>query len=189
MKNFEEQEVTNDGSFIRVTIQTLLDGAEKDFKIITDINIALSNRLTWFVAISGFCLINVINIEKQIIKTEIGSIYQILLIFPWAITAIFGVLTNWILAETVSRDSVYFIIRQSAIRSFLATEPKIIPVDHGLEIIDVDETNLDVKSKKKSVDQIRKALTFFEYCTFALLMLSFIWTVIFPVLKLLGIIA
>lgn len=105
---------------------------------------------------------------------------MLILVMPWAMAGLSGVIAHWLLGEVTARDNVYYVVKQHGIRAFLATAPPQPTVEDVLEVLNIDETNEEVASRKRQVDRISPWATRAERLTFSLLILSFAWSIIFP---------
>ncbi len=160
------QSTSNDNyEYFKKTIEAFSEGLNGDFQIVSSIQNNLSNRLIWIVAISGFSLINLQKISESISGKVASGANFVWLVLPWVITAFLGIVTVIILAEQYTKDSIYFIIKKHSIRAFLAAMSKSTTLDDILGILDVDNTDLDVKGKKKDVDNWKKWVDFGERAT------------------------
>lgn len=162
------------------TIETLNDNLRRDFEIIGEVNKNTAARLVWFVAIAGFALLNVSSLANNLIEPDLTSSQQFILVLPWSISALLGILAHWLLGEVTSRDSIYYMVKRHAIRSFLATAPPRPTVQQVLNIIDIDETDQEIAKKKEAVDRLNPWSVWAERLTFVFLMFSFVWSILFP---------
>ena len=162
------------------TVKTFADGLVRDHEILTQNNNSAAARLVWFVAIAGFAFLNVGNLANSIIGISLAQLQLVLLAFPWALAALCGIVAHWLNGEVMARDNVYHIIKQHSIRAWLANAPRRTSVQEVLSIVNVDTTDDEVKKRKDAVDKITPAARWWESATFASLIFSFIWSVLFP---------
>jgi len=162
------------------TIETFADGLTRDFHVIAELNKAAASRLVWFVGIAGLALLNVRSLASAIVGSKLSSNQLLLLSSPWALTAVFGVLAHWSHGELTARDNAYYIVKQHAIRAFLATPERNPKLTEILQILNVDDTDDEVRKRRGRVEQLSKVVTWLERITFGLLLLSFIWSLVYP---------
>lgn len=161
-------------------IEEFTKGLSRDFKIISESNKGAASRLVWFVAIAGFGFLNIRTFAETALNAELCKTQLILLSLPWALTAVVGIVSHWLLGELIARDNNYYILKQHAIRAFLATARKEPSLEEVLSILNVDDTDNEVKEKKELVAQLHPWVTRAERITFALLLFAFAWSVAFP---------
>lgn len=163
-------------------LEVFADSLARDHSMVSEFNRGSASRLVWFVAIAGFGFLNIRSYAESVISQGIDTTYQILLSLPWSFTAIFGIISHWLLGELMARDNDFFMLRQHAIRSFLATAEKEPATSDVLSIIRVDETDQDVAERKRERDSLFPWVQWSERITFALLLLAFLWSAVFPLL-------
>ncbi len=162
------------------TVEIFADGLARDYAILNQNNNSAAARLVWFVAIAGFALLNVGSLANSIIGTPLAQLHFVLLVFPWALAGLCGIVAHWLNGEVMARDNVYHILKQHAIRAWLANAPRQPSVQEVLSIINVDTTDDEVAKRKSAVDKISPAARWWENATFASLIFSFSWSVLFP---------
>ena len=162
------------------TIEEFSAGLSRDQAIVSDSNKGSATRLVWFVGISGFALINFPPLADRLASTPLNSIQLLVISTPWVLTAVLGVLAHWLLGDLVARDNEYYILKQHALRAFLANaeaKPEIADVH---EMINVDDTDKDVALLRSRVTRLFPSASRIERATFILLIVSIIVTVLYP---------
>jgi hypothetical protein len=162
------------------TIEEFSSGLANDFRIVSQSNKDSASRLVWFVAISGFALVNMRSYAEAVSGTPLTRVQLSLISLPWALTAVSGVISHWLLGELIARDNEFHMLRQHAIRSFLANAQPKPSIHEILEILNVDDTDKDVAQRKRRVDALFPWVTWAERATFALLLLAFILSAVLP---------
>ena len=102
-----------------------------------------------------------------------------MLSIPWALTPALGVVAHWLLGELIARDNTYYIIKQHAVRAFLATAKSVPSDEEVLSVWNVDETVKDAAYRKSRVDHLFPGVTWLERLTFIFLLLSIIVSLTF----------
>ena len=80
----------------------------------------------------------------------------------------------------IERDNTYFIMKKHVVQSFLAALTEEVTVEEVLAVRNADDTDQEVVKRKKAVNQISPWANRFEKLTFALLLLSFLWSIMYP---------
>jgi hypothetical protein len=164
------------------TVETMADGLAKDHQVYANNNDHALTRLVWFVAIAGFALLNVNRLAADIIGEKLTRIQLVLLILPWVFVALSGVVTHYLIGETVAEDNKYYVLMQHTLRAWLAYPPAKPTVKEVLEILNIDETDDDLIVLKKKAAELSEQANTWENITLVGLIFSFLWSVIFPLL-------
>ena len=106
------------------TVETFADGLARDHAVLNQNNNSAAARLVWFVAIAGFALLNVGSLANSIIETPLARLHLVVLVFPWALAGLCGIIAHWLNGEVMARDNVYHILKQHSIRAWLANAPQ-----------------------------------------------------------------
>jgi len=162
------------------TVQTFADGLIRDRSIVVDNNNSAATRLVWFVAIAGFGLLNVDNLAEAIVGISLTKSQLVLLVLPWALVGLSGVIAHWNLGELGAKDNEYYMMKQHSVRAWLAAAPKNPKINDVLDILNVDETDTEVSSRKKVVEKLAPTASWWEKVTFIFLIISFVWSVLYP---------
>jgi hypothetical protein len=163
-------------------LEQYADGLSRDQAIISEDNKESDTRLIWFVAISGFALLNLPTLADRIASKSLDSTEVIIISIPWAITAIFAVITHWLLGELVTRDHSYYCMKQHSIRSFIANIANKSSMKEVIDIINVDLTDKEVAKYKSLVDNFFPIVLWSERITFLLVIFSFLNSILYPAL-------
>ncbi len=102
--------------------------------------------------------------------------------FHGVIAAVLGLVAHWLLGDVTAKDTVYYIMKQHAIRAFLATASSHPTIAETLSILDVDDTDKEVASRKKAVEQVSPWADAAEKATFAAIIFSLVWSVVYPLI-------
>ena len=172
----------NTTDYAHATIREFADGLSRDFGVFAEINKGTATRLVWFVAISGFALLNVRDLAEAVARRRFDGILLFLLVLPWVIAAVLGLVAHWLLGDVTAKDTVYYIMKQHAIRAFLATASSHPTIAETLSILDVDDTDKEVASRKKAVEQVSPWADAAEKATFAAIIFSLVWSVVYPLI-------
>ena len=164
------------------TVRTFIDGLGRDYAVISANNNSAASRLVWFVAIAGFALLNVGKLAKGIVGSSLTSGENVLLVLPWAFVGLCGVIAHWLTGELGAIDNNYYMMKQHSIRSWLATAPRNPKIQEVTDILNVDEKDPEVSIRRKAVEKLAPAVSFWEKATFIALLISFAWSVIFPLI-------
>jgi hypothetical protein len=164
------------------TIEEFSSGLARDQEIVKNINNSVASKLIWFVAIAGFSLLNINSLAERLAGVELGTLQLIIIVLPWVLTAIVGIVAYSLLLEMVSRDNIYYIHKQHEIRAFIANARSTPSLEEVLEVLDIDKTSADVALRKSEVDRISPWVNRFENLSLYLLILSFLISVLLPIL-------
>jgi hypothetical protein len=162
------------------TVQAYIDGLSRDYDIVARNNNGVASRLVWFVAIAGFSLLNVGSLANSIVGTPLTEFQLVFLVLPWALVGLAGIVAHWLLGELSAKDNEYHVIKQHSIRSWLANAAQTPSVQDVLDIINVDNTDEEVATRKKAVDKLAPTASWWENATFVTLIFSFAWSVLYP---------
>jgi hypothetical protein len=164
------------------TVEAWVNGLPADHAIISKGNRDSASRLVWFVAIAGFGFINIHNYALALLGDRLTRAQFVYLSIPWALTAISGIVAHWLLGELIARDDARHILKQHAIRAFLATTVAEPTVEQTLGILNVDDEDKDVARLNQRVKCLVPWVSWAERVTFILLLLSFASALVYPLL-------
>jgi uncharacterized membrane protein len=154
----------------------------RDFQVFQDIQKNAANRLVWFAAISGFALVNIHELARAISEAYLSTNQLIIVTIPWALAGLSAITTHWLLGGLIAKDSVYYLTKKHAAQTFLATLVKEPKLEDVLAIIDADKSDQQVAMRKKDVEKASPWVRGMEKLTFALLIVSFLWSVLYPII-------
>jgi hypothetical protein len=99
-----------------------------------------ASRLVWFVAIAGYAFLNVPIYLNAISKDSVRGMMLIIISAPWALTAVFGVITHWILGELASKDNQYYANLIGSIYSLIVKKGDKITDQQVLDILNESDS-------------------------------------------------
>ena len=164
------------------TVEEFSEGLARDQEIISSINDAVASKIIWFVAISGFVFLNAPKFVETISPAAPQPVELLLVVAPWAITAACGILAYVLLLEIVGKDKIYYIMKQHAVRAYLANASEVPHVPDVLSILNVDEDNEEVAKRKAAVDKLSPWGPRLENLTLILLLSSFVLSLVVVVI-------
>jgi len=137
------------------------------------------SRLVWFVAIAGFAILNGKPLWDELGRTHFRGIVLGLLALPWVLSALFAVITHFIIDEAKVRDDDYFLRKIAAIELHLEREKaKDAKPENMLAIINDTHPELKEASVQNSLWSNRARRL--ERITFILLIAGFLWSLVGP---------
>jgi len=101
---------------------------------------------------------------------------------PWAITAVFGVITHWILGEQASKENQYYARLIGSIYSLIMTKGDKITDQQVLNILNESDSNL--QECRKSGEKLEPWVKWMSHLTFFTLSFSILWSVVFVLILL-----
>jgi hypothetical protein len=137
------------------------------------------SRLVWFVALSGFVILNGKDLWDSIAQVSFTGVSLAFLIGPWVIAALTAVATHFLIDESGAKDDIFAVKKAAAIDLYL----------EGLDAGDADpnemiaiinDTDGDLKQAKDEAEKSRKFAQLLERITFIVIVLGFIWSLIGP---------
>ena len=95
---------------------------------------------------------------------------------PWALTAVFGVITHWILGELASKDNQYYVNLIGSIYSLIVKKGGKITDQQVLDIL--NESDSVIQESRKSVRQLEPWVKWMSHLTFFSLSFSILWSIV-----------
>lgn len=137
------------------------------------------SRLVWFVALSGFVILNGKDLWDSLAEVSFTGKSLAFLIAPWIIAALTAVITHFVIDETGAKDDIFAVKKAAAIDLFLESldEGDADPSEMVAIINDTDE---DLKQAKEKAESSRKIAQLLERITFIVIVLGFFWSLIGP---------
>ncbi len=145
-------------------------------------NKSSASRLVWFVAIAGYAFLNVPIYLNVISEDSVSGMMLIIIAAPWALTAVFGVITHWILGEQDSKENQYYARLIGSIYSLIMTEGDKITDQQVLNIL--NESDSDLQECRKSGEKLEPWVKWMSHLTFFTLSFSILWSVVFVLIVL-----
>ena len=133
-------------------------------------NKSSASRLVWFVAIAGYAFLNVPMYLKAISEDSVDGMMLIIISAPWALTAVFGVITHWILGELTSKDIQYYANLIGSIYSLIVEKGDKITDQQVFYIL--NESDSVIQESRKSVRQLEPWVRWMSHLTFFTLSFS-----------------
>jgi hypothetical protein len=136
-------------------------------------------RLVWFVGIAGYALLNAKVYWEALGGRQFSGIELFWLSLPWVLSALLSVITHFIIDEVGVRDDILFTKKMAAID--LHRIDIIEAKDNPKEMLQIiNDTHPDYKAIVKSVNRWAGLAEWLERCSFATLVMGFIWAVVGP---------
>ncbi len=168
-----------------MSIKGVVDSYRRIFEgtreIAESTRLSAKTRLVWFVAISGFAVLNGKKLWDSIAPGEFIGLALVMLSLPWVLAAIFAVITHFIIDEAMVKDDNYYLKKLALIDLHMES------IEHGdadpnemSEII--NDTHSDLEDAKKASDVWGNAARWLERITFIFVVLGFVWSMIGPFL-------
>jgi hypothetical protein len=154
---------------------------EASYKLAVEIRKSAMTRLVWFTAISGYALINGRLFWETVRGQSLTGVVLFWLSLPWGVSALLSIVTHFFVDEFNQRESQSFITKQSALDQLRIKHEEGKENPQEFRKILYDDFP-GVKEAKASADRFEFVVRWLERATFFSLMVSFIWTVIGPLL-------
>lgn len=141
----------------------MLDYLNKDYETTQKLESDNASRIVWLVAIAGFVLVNLPNLNGG----HLPPIYHL----PWIITATLGVVTHWLYRNMSVQDLKLYTIKREQLTAYILDGPDNAILDHLNSIISNQTSEL-----KRAASDLRRAATLtwiLETATVTLLVISF----------------
>jgi len=136
-------------------------------------------RLVWVVAIAGFAILNGKPLWDQLGRTQFEGILLAALAIPWALSALFAVVTHFIIDEAKVKDDLYFVTKLATIELHLEKE-RSGQADPANMLAIINDTHPSLVEPKRQNDKLANWAKWLERTTFALLILGFVWSMTGP---------
>ena len=154
----------------------------KNRDLIASLNQSSAARLVWFVAIAGYAFLNVPIYLRSLSEDSVSGSMLIVISAPWALTAVFGVITHWILGELTSIDYQCYDDRIQSIYSLIMTNGDKITDDQILDIL--NEKDSGIQECRRGVEKRKPWVKWMSHLTFFSLCFSILWSVVFVLILL-----
>jgi hypothetical protein len=147
--------------------------------MVADLRTSARARLIWFVGISGYALLNAKPYWEAMGQRTFAGPQLIWLSLPWILTALFSVMTHFLIDETGAKDNLYFINKLAMID--LHRMEIAAGVAHSEDFLRIVQDNhIDISSLRRSTDRWSTLTRWCERFAFASLVAGFIWAAIGP---------
>ena len=137
------------------------------------------SRLVWFVALSGFVILNGKPLWDSIAGRAFTGVPLALLVLPWVIAAFVAVITHFIIDEVKVRDDLYAVKKAAAIDLYLENLQEG-DADPREMLAIINDTSGDLKEAKSQSDRYATLARNLERVTFFLILVGFIWSLVGP---------
>lgn len=148
----------------------LIDAAErmvifldKGYETTQKLEGANASRVVWLVAIAGFAIINLPTIVK-------GGQFPPTIIAPWALVALFGVITHWLHRAVAIQNFSMYSVKREQLLTLIINGPELATLDALRQILENKTPALQPVAK--SLNRATTAASIMEFATFALFVIS-----------------
>ena len=157
-------------------LESYAERLSKNQELAASQNKSSASRLVWFVAIAGYAFLNVPIYLQAISEESVSGMILIIISAPWAFTAVFGVITHWILGEQASKENQYYARIIGSIYSLIMIEGDKITDQQVLDIL--NESDSVIQESRKSVRQLEPWVKWMSHLTFFSLSFSILWSIV-----------
>ena len=154
-----------------LTIETFAEGGSRDWELVSNQNRSVASGLVWYVAISGFALINVNKFAESIAGRSLAGVEVFALALPWALSSLFAIITHTLVTILINNDMKYYRFKQHLFKSLLATNYDSLDAQDVMRVLNADEEDNTVVKLKKDVDKAYRWTDSFNLLTKILLTL------------------
>ena len=137
------------------------------------------NRLLWFVAIAGFAILNGNPLWDGLGRVHFSGILLAALAAPWVLSALFAVVTHFIIDEAKVRDDDYFVKKLTLIELQLEAERANRADPNNMKAI-INDTHSDLVEPRRDTERWGNSAKWLERITFWLLIIGFLWAMTGP---------
>ena len=163
-------------------LESYAERLSKNQELAASQNKSSASRLVWFVAIAGYAFLNVPIYLRAISDDSVSGMMLIIISAPWAFTAVFGVITHWILGEQASKENQYYARLIGSIYSLIMTKGDKITDQQVLNIL--NESDSDLQECRQSGEKLEPWVKWMSHLTFFTLSFSILWSVVFVLILL-----
>ncbi len=146
-------------------------------ELVESSNKASASRLVWFVAIAGYAFLNIPVYIKALSDEPVSGVALVAITIPWALTALLGVVTHWLLGELIDLDNLWYITYIAAINAIIVRNDGEVMDRQLLDLI--NGKNKDVQARREKVDRLNPLVQWAERLTFLFLFISFVSSVVY----------
>jgi hypothetical protein len=163
-------------------LESYAERLSRDQELVASQNESSASRLVWFVAIAGYAFLNVPIYLRALSDESVSGGMLIIISAPWALTAVFGVITHWIQGELTSKDNQCYAKRIENLYALIMTEGDKISDQQVLDLL--QEKNDDIQACRQSVKKLEPWVKWMSHLTFFSLCFSILWSVVFVLILL-----
>jgi hypothetical protein len=155
-------------------IQETMDDLVKrrPFRVEAETATVAAARLVWLVAIAGAALLNAPALISTLAARAPSPTEKLLLVFPWALSALFGVLAHWFFGLVDYHVLHFYRLKKGELASLKRSRATTASIDDISQILE-DRTTQLAKKRRTVEIHIRLASTF-EFLTLLLLVAAFL---------------
>ena len=157
-------------------LESYAESLSKRQELVASQNESSAARMVWFVAIAGYAFLNVPIYLKALSEESVSGLMLVLISAPWALTAVFGVITHWIHGELTSKENQYNTNLTGNIYSLMMTMGDKATDDQVLNIL--NEKDSDIQECRQSMDKLEAWVKWMAHLTFFSLCFSILWSVV-----------
>ena len=163
-------------------LESYAERLSKNQELVASQNESSASRLVWFVAIAGYAFLNVPIYLKTLSEDTVSGMMLVVISAPWALTAVFGVITHWIQGELTSKYNQCYAKLIESVYALIMTEGDKISDQQVLDLL--NEKDTDIQACKKGVEGLEPWVKWMSHLTFFSLCFSILWSVVFVLLLL-----
>lgn len=168
---------------LRQTAENYLSGQHRNLELSQNINSSALSRLTWFVGLGGFALINAQSFWDKFTTSEPSIDTIIYLSLPLILAMIIGVISHFFIDESQVVDIKVYTKKVTQIELFIVSLNGMDPIadlpSATAEFLDiVNDRDEEINKLIDKSNKYLKWVRLLERSTFLLLVLGFIWAFI-----------
>ncbi len=138
-------------------------------------------RYVWFVGICGYVLVNAPNLWKSLAGTDLTRWSLLTLSTPWVLSALVALITHLLIDKSEDLENEFFVAKAAAL------EVAILGLragrnDESAVLKAFNDEHPAISGRKRKVEAFRKPEVWFERLTIGLLVLSFVWSAVGPLI-------
>ena len=161
-------------------IERYADRKAEAHELAASSNKAARARLVWFVAIAGYAFLNFPIYLKALMDEPVSGVALIVITIPWAIAALLGVITHWLIGELVALDDQYYADLMGVLQMSVVTLGDEITDQQFRDLM--GEKDEGVTTRREKVAQLFPWVTRMERLTFFFLCFAFLWSVTYALI-------
>ncbi|MCJ7529940.1 MAG: hypothetical protein MUO64_02760 [Anaerolineales bacterium] len=137
------------------------------------------SRLVWFVALSGFVILNGKALWDPIAQVSFTGLPLALLVCPWVIAALAAVVTHFMIDEAGVKDDIYATKKAASIDLYLESLDEG-DADPREMVAIINDSRDDLKEPKRVSERYGYLAQRLERITFLIIVVGFVWSFIGP---------
>jgi len=152
----------------------------RPFRVESDTATVAAARLVWLVAIAGAALLNAPALVSSLTAREPSVSEKLLLVFPWAASAFFGVLAHWFFGLVQYHEIHFYRLKRAELASLKRDRAATASLDDILQVLE-DRTK-PLTKQRRQVELHIKLAAILEFLTLLLLGAAFLFWALYLVL-------